>query len=65
MTNIKGPELPVILCTGYSEQIDETMARSVGIRGYVNKPIATDEFLGLVAGLLQVVLSENRCRQTI
>lgn len=46
-------ELPVILCTGYSDHIDEARARSLGISGYVNKPIETDEFLILVKELLQ------------
>ena len=46
------PELPVILCTGYSDHIDEARAKSLGISGYVNKPIETDEFLGLIGELL-------------
>jgi PAS domain S-box-containing protein len=33
------PDLPVILCTGFSETIDEAKAKSLGIRGYVMKPI--------------------------
>lgn len=41
-------EFPVVLCTGYSDHIDEAKARSLGIRGYVNKPIENDEFLRLV-----------------
>lgn len=47
------PELPVILCTGYSEGMDEARARSMGVSAYVNKPIETDGFLGLVKELLQ------------
>jgi PAS domain S-box-containing protein len=46
------PELPVILCTGYSDHIDEAKAKSLGIKAYVNKPIATDKFLRLVRELL-------------
>jgi len=49
------PQLPVILCTGYSEYIDEAKAKSLGIRGYVDKPIETDKFLGLVENLLKSV----------
>jgi signal transduction histidine kinase/ABC-type amino acid transport substrate-binding protein/ActR/RegA family two-component response regulator len=33
------PELPVILCTGFSEIIDEPRAKSIGIREFVMKPI--------------------------
>ncbi len=33
------PDLPVILCTGFSEAIDEATAKSLGIREYVKKPV--------------------------
>lgn len=46
------PELPVILCTGYSEHIDEPKVESLGVRGYMRKPIETDRFLKLVTELL-------------
>ncbi|MCK5336410.1 MAG: response regulator, partial [Gammaproteobacteria bacterium] len=46
------PELPVILCTGYSDQIDEAGASSLGIRGFMTKPIKSHEFLELVRDLL-------------
>ena len=35
------PDLPVILCTGYSETVDEEKAKSFGIREYIMKPIDT------------------------
>jgi two-component system cell cycle sensor histidine kinase/response regulator CckA len=33
------PEIPVILCTGFSERVTPDMVKSVGIREYVMKPI--------------------------
>ncbi|MBU0964847.1 MAG: transporter substrate-binding domain-containing protein [Proteobacteria bacterium] len=33
------PELPIILCTGFSEIIDEPRAKSIGIREFIMKPI--------------------------
>jgi len=33
------PELPIILCTGFSEAIDEARANSLGIREYIKKPV--------------------------
>ena len=33
------PDLPIILCTGYSQQIDEKAAKAMGIRAYVQKPM--------------------------
>ncbi|MDP3481210.1 MAG: response regulator [Desulfoprunum sp.] len=32
------PDLPIILCTGFSEQINEKQAKESGIRGYIMKP---------------------------
>jgi DNA-binding NtrC family response regulator len=33
------PDMPIILCTGYSEKMSEDMAQEMGIRKYVEKPI--------------------------
>jgi len=33
------PDLPIILCTGFSEAIDETRARLIGIREFIMKPV--------------------------
>jgi CheY-like chemotaxis protein len=33
------PDMPVILCTGYSEKVDETCAREMGIAAFTLKPI--------------------------
>ena len=33
------PDIPIILCTGYSDILSETKAREMGIREYVMKPI--------------------------
>jgi len=33
-------DIPIILCTGFSEQIDEKRAKEIGISAYVMKPIA-------------------------
>ena len=37
------PEIPIILCTGYSELIDEQRAKAIGIREFVMKLIAAHE----------------------
>lgn len=37
------PALPVILCTGFSDLIDEKKARSLKIEGYLKKPVMIDE----------------------
>ena len=37
------PGLPVILCTGYSETLDEAQALAMGIRAFIMKPFSVKE----------------------
>ncbi len=37
------PDIPIIICTGFSKQIDEEKAKAIGIRGYVMKPVVKNE----------------------
>lgn len=46
------PELPVILCTGYSERITEEAAAALGIRGFVMKPVVIRELALLLREIL-------------
>ena len=39
------PNLPIILCTGYSDLIDEQEAKAMGIRDYVMKPFNNKDFV--------------------
>ena len=48
-------DLPIILCTGYSEVIDETRVNDYGIKGFIMKPIARNE----IAALIRIVLDEH------
>ncbi|NOZ11017.1 MAG: PAS domain-containing protein [Gammaproteobacteria bacterium] len=48
------PELPVILCTGYSEQVDEVKSKALGIRGYLTKPMEIKTLFNMVVKLLAV-----------
>ena len=50
------PRMPIIICTGYSEKIDEEKARKAGIRAYVMKPIEMNE----IANTVRQVLDEKR-----
>ena len=40
-------EIPVILCSGFSEKIDREQARKIGIR-YLAKPIKSEQLLHMV-----------------
>ena len=55
MIKIK-PDIPVILCTGYSSRIDREQAMECGIRGYANKPIIRSE----LAQIVRKVLDETK-----
>ena len=48
----KQPDIPVILCTGYSDVVDEKKAAAMNIRGFLKKPIETHELLECVYRLL-------------
>lgn len=52
------PALPIILCTGYSEEVDEARARARGIRGYLTKPLSVRALLETVRELLPAKQSE-------
>jgi CheY-like chemotaxis protein len=42
------PDIPIIICTGFSEKISEHKAKTVGIRGYVMKPVVRTELAGKI-----------------
>ncbi|WP_119167857.1 response regulator [Algihabitans albus] len=46
------PELPVILCTGYSETLDGEGARAAGAAAFLRKPIAPDALIDILDRLL-------------
>ena len=46
------PEIPVIICTGYSEQIDESRAKELGIKGFLMKPFTIRELSKTVRQVL-------------
>ena len=50
------PDLPVILCTGYSSQISKEKAITYGIKGFAMKPLARKD----IAALIRKVLDEGR-----
>ncbi|MGV1100551.1 ATP-binding protein [Thiovibrio sp. JS02] len=46
------PELPIILCTGFSEVINEESAKKLGIRALILKPFQEKEVVSLVREIL-------------
>jgi two-component system, cell cycle sensor histidine kinase and response regulator CckA len=51
------PDLPIILCTGYSETVSAEMAKTMGIAEYLAKPVDFDKLKGIIVRLV------NRERQ--
>jgi len=47
-------QLPVILCTGYSEKISEKQALDIGIVRYMAKPIQNQELVRMVREVLDM-----------
>ena len=46
------PEQPIMLCTGYSDQIDAQRARELGIKSFMEKPMETRTILSEISRLL-------------
>jgi PAS domain S-box-containing protein len=55
------PGLPVVLCTGFSDQINEEKARSAGILGFLLKPVLFHD----LANTLRKALDESKERRSI
>lgn len=49
------PDIPIILCTGFSEQIDDEKAKLIGIQSLVMKPIVKSS----LAKTIRKVLDES------
>jgi PAS domain S-box-containing protein len=50
------PDIPIILCTGFSEQINEEKAKEKGIRAFLMKPIVMHE----MANSIRKALNQDR-----
>ena len=48
------PDLPIVLCTGFSDQVNEEMLQSIGIRGLLLKPITIHELAHSVRMAIEV-----------
>ncbi len=48
------PDIPIILCTGFSDLLDENAARAIGIRKLVTKPVLKADLLTAIQQALSV-----------
>ena len=47
------PDMPVILCTGYSRLVSEEQAKSTGIQGFAEKPLTKNELANIIRKTLE------------
>lgn len=46
------PDIPIILCTGFSEEIDSELAEAIGIRAFVLKPVSRQILIEIIRDIL-------------
>ncbi len=46
------PDIPIILCTGYSDLIDAEQAKSIGIKDYIMKPVIRKDLANVIRKVL-------------
>ena len=47
------PDLPIIICTGFSDRLDEEKAQAIGIRAYMPKPVTEQQLSESIRRLLR------------
>ena len=55
------PELPIIMCTGFSASITEKRAHQIGIRSLLIKPIIMRNLAGIIRKVLDQSYAETTC----
>lgn len=46
------PDIPILLCTGFSEKIDRQKAKHLGIKGFLMKPVVKSDMARMVRQIL-------------
>ncbi len=49
------PDVPILICTGYSETMNEKRAKAIGIKGYLMKPVVVKEMAQSIRQVLDEV----------
>ncbi|MCP4670529.1 MAG: response regulator, partial [Desulfobacula sp.] len=50
------PDIPIIICTGFSERINKEQAEIIGVKGLLMKPVVKSE----MANMVRKVLDESK-----
>ncbi|MBW1737532.1 MAG: response regulator, partial [Deltaproteobacteria bacterium] len=54
------PDIPIILCTGFSERISEEKAKGMGIKAFAMKPLVMRDLANTVRKALDPALSKRK-----
>jgi CheY-like chemotaxis protein len=46
------PDIPIILCTGFNEQMNEERARQIGVRHLIYKPVVRNTLAEIITQTL-------------
>ena len=46
------PPLNFLICSGFSDENDEQQAKSIGVKGFLKKPVATGDLAEMVRKVL-------------
>ena len=46
------PDIPVIICTGFSERVNEETAKRFGVKGFLMKPVSWSDLSEMVRNVL-------------
>ncbi len=46
------PDIPVVICTGFSEQISVEKAKDVGVHGFLTKPVTKEKMAAMIRNVL-------------
>ncbi len=47
------PDIPIVICTGFSENVNEEMAKAIGIKGFLMKPVVKSDMAEMVRKVLE------------
>jgi PAS domain S-box-containing protein len=54
------PDIPILLCTGFSERMGAKKADSIGIKGFLMKPVVKAELAKMVRNILDETKDDNK-----
>ena len=54
------PDIPIIICTGFSEWINEEKAEKIGIEGFITKPVIKSELSKIIRKVLDKAKAQTK-----